>query len=447
MKKQVQDQLQEILRAADAGTLDEVLYLLRSLSAPDAAQLIESAPPRLRRILWEFIDEEQDAQILQYVHEDARAELIQDLEPEQLLAAAAGLDTDDFADLLQQLPESVTREVLDAMDARDRERIERVLSYPEDTAGGIMDTDAITVRPRHSLELVLRYLRRYHELPDSTDNLIVVNTRDEYVGVLPISRLLTADPKVTVREVTDSDAPAIPADLDDSEVARIFARDDLISAAVVDEDGHVIGRITIDDVVDVILADADEQMMGRAGLDEDEDTFAPILKTTRRRAVWLGINLATAFLAASVISLFEATIAQVVALAVLMPIVASMGGIGGTQTLTLVVRGMALGHVGEANLRWLMNRELVVAALNGVIWSTFVAITAALVFSDARLGAIIAAALVLNMLVAALTGTLLPSLLTRMGIDPAIAGGVVLTTVTDVTGFFVFLGLATLVYL
>jgi magnesium transporter len=447
MKQQMQDQLQEILRAADAGTLDEVLYLLRSLSAPDAAQLIESAPPRLRRILWELVDEEQDAQVLQYVHEDARAELLADLEPDQLLAAAAGLDTDDFADLLQQLPEPVTRELLDAMDARDRERLERVLSYPEDTAGGIMNTDAITVRPRHSLALVLRYLRRYHDLPEATDQLIVVNTRDEYVGVLPVGRLLTADPSVTVREVMDSDVDAIPAGTDDAEVGRIFARDDLVSAPVVDEDGHVIGRITVDDVIDVILADADEQLMGRAGLDEDEDTFAPILKTTRRRAVWLGINLATAFLAAAVISLFEETIATVVALAVLMPIVASMGGIGGTQTLTLVVRGMALGHIGAANLRWLMNRELMVAALNGVLWSTLVAITAAIVFQDAKLGGIIAAALVLNMLVAALTGTILPGLLTRLGIDPAIAGGVVLTTVTDVTGFFVFLGLATLVYL
>ncbi|HSG87710.1 MAG TPA: magnesium transporter [Pseudomonadales bacterium] len=446
MSLEVQDQLQSILRAADAGTLDDVLYLLRSLSDADSARLIESAPPRLRRILWELLDAEQAPSVLQYIHEDARSELIQELEPEQLLAAAEGLETDDFADILQQLPEEVSRELLDAMDARDRERLERVLSYPEDTAGGIMNTDAITVRPRHSLELVLRYLRRYTRLPGATDLLIVVNTDYEYVGTLPLDRLLTSDPALTVREVMDTHVPAIPVAMADSEVADIFAREDLVSAAVVDDEDRVVGRITIDDVVDVIIEDANIQFMGRAGLMEDEDTFAPILRTTRRRAVWLGINLATAFLAAAVINLFQDTIAKVVALAILMPIVASMGGIAGTQTLTLVVRGMALGHVGAANLGWLMNRELVVGLINGVLWASLVAVCAALVFQDPLLGAIIAAALVINMLVAAVAGALLPSTLERMHIDPAIAGGVVLTTITDVTGFFCFLGLAALAY-
>ena len=446
MSADIQDRLQAILRAADAGTLDDVLHLLTSLSDPDTARLIESAPPRLRRILWELLGEDRAPGVLRHVHEDARDELLREMEPEQLLSAAEGLDTDDFADILQQLPEDVTRRLLDLMDSRDRERIERVLPYDEDTAGGIMNTDVITVRPRHSVELVLRYLRRYTRLPDTTDQLIVANSQGEYVGVLPLDRLLTSERSMTVREVMDTRLPAIPAQTPDAEVARTFARDDLVSAPVIDEAGRVIGRITVDDVIDVILEDADELFMGRAGLDEDEDTFAPIMKTARRRAVWLGINLITAFLAAAVINLFEETIAQVVALAVLMPVVASMGGIAGTQTLTLVVRGMALGHVGVANLRWLLNRELAVGLINGALWALLVAAGALLAFDDLRLGGIIAAALVLNLFIAAFAGATLPLFLKRLGIDPAIAGGVVLTTITDVAGFFSFLGLATLVY-
>jgi len=445
MKEQLQDQLQEIIRAYDEGTLDEILYLLRSLSPQETAHLLESSPPKLRRMLWGLTDEERENQALQYLGEVTRAEFLEEMDPEQLVAAAEGLDTDDVADILQQLPEALTREVLDAMDARDRERIEQVLPYPEDTAGGLMNTDVITVRPRHTLELVLRYLRRYEQLPEATDNLVVVNEREEYVGLLAVTRLLTTDARVTVREVMDTEQEAIPANMADSEVAKIFAREDLISAAVVDGEGRVLGRITVDDVVDVIIEDADQQIMGMAGLEEDEDTFAPVMRTARRRAVWLGINLVTAFLAAAVINVFEETI-KVVALAVLMPIVASMGGIAGTQTLTLVVRGMALGHVGGANLWWLLNRELLVGLANGALWALVVAAGATLAFGDPMLGAIIAAALVINIAVAALAGAMLPSLLERIHIDPAIAGGVVLTTITDVVGFFSFLGLAAWLY-
>jgi magnesium transporter len=289
-------------------------------------------------------------------------------------------------------------------------------------------------------------LRLRKDLPDSTDALIVVNSRDEFVGMLPFSKLLTSDPTVTVREVMDTETPALPVDLQDTDVARIFSERDLISAAVVDERGVLLGRITIDDVVDVILEDADEAVLTRAGLDVDEDTFAPISKSVKRRAVWLGINLITAFIAAAVINLFEETIVKVVALAVLMPIVASMGGIAGTQTLTLVIRGEALGQVGSSNLLLLLNREFLIAALNGLLWATLVAITAAIAFQDIYLGLVIAAAMVITILVAAISGSLLPSILRRLNIDPAIARGVVLTTITDVTGFFVFLGLASLVY-
>ena len=443
---QPHDTLAEVIRAYGAGTADETKVLLASLRPPDVANLLESIPTKMRSVIWQILEEDARNQTLQHLGEDIRAEFLQDMDTAQLVAAAGDLDTDDFADILQQLPQTITDQVLGALDARDRARVEAVLSYDEESAGGLMNTDMITVRPRHALELVFRYLRVHKDLPESTDALIVVNSRDEYVGMLPFAKLLTSDPTVTVREIMDSEAPSIEVNTPDTEVARIFSERDLISAAVVDESGHLLGRITIDDVVDVIIEDADEAVLARAGLDVDEDTFAPIQRSVRRRAVWLGINLITAFIAAAVINLFEETIEKVVALAVLMPIVASMGGIAGTQTLTLVIRGQALGHVGRANLMWLLNREFIVAVLNGVLWATIVAITAALAFQDISLGLVIATAMVITIVVAAVSGSLLPMILRHLQIDPAIAGGVVLTTITDVTGFFVFLGLATLVY-
>ena len=356
------------------------------------------------------------------------------------------MNTDDFADILQQLPKTISEQVLASLDSRDRARVEAVLSFPEDSAGGLMDTDTITVRPRHTLVLVLRYLRLRKELPPGTDALIVVNSDDQYLGMLPLAKVLTSDPSVTVREIMDSDVPAMHVAQPDTEIAHMFSDRDLISAAVVDDGGHLLGRITIDDVVDVIIEDAEEAVLGPAGLDVDEDTFAPVHRTVGRRATWLGINLLTAFAAAAVINVFEETIVKVVALAVLMPIVASMGGIAGTQTLTLVIRGQALGQLNRRNILWMLNREFLIAALNGLLWATLVAITAAILFDDHLLGWVIATAMMITILVAAIAGSLLPGLLRSLGIDPAIAGGVVLTTITDVVGFFVFLGLASLVY-
>ena len=273
-----------------------------------------------------------------------------------------------------------------------------------------------------------------------------VNSRDEYVGVLPLAKLLTADPSVTVREIMDSEAPAILVDEPDTAVARKFSERDLISAPVVDAEGFLLGRITIDDVVDVILEDAEEALLAPAGLDVDEDTFAPVKKTMRRRALWLGINLMTALMAAAVIHVFEETIIKVVALAVLMPVIASMGGIAGTQTLTLVIRGQATGQIGRKNIFWMLSREFNIAVLNGLLWGSAVALGAAWIFSDPLLGAVIAIAMLTTIIVAAVTGSLLPGFLRKLKIDPAIAGGVVLTTVTDVTGFFIFLGLASWMY-
>jgi magnesium transporter len=446
MARSFQDRLDEVIESFGSGSLEETRYLLEALRPQELANLLTSTPPKARWVLWELLDEDQKKQALQYLGEDVRGRFLESMDTAQLVAVADELDTDDFADILHELPETLSEEVLAAMDAKDRARVEAVLSYPDDSAGGLMNTDTITVQPRHAVELVLRYLRLRKDLPDPMDSLIVVNKQDEYLGVLPVSRLLTADVSVTVREIMDSEATAIPVDMSDSELARIFRDEDLVSAPVIDAEGRVVGRITIDDVVDVIVADAEEALLAPAGLDMDEDTFAPIFLTARRRAIWLGINLATAFLAAAVINIFEETIAKVVALAVLMPIVASMGGIAGTQTLTLVIRGMALGQIGRANLRYLLNREFVVACLNGMLLAGVVAVAAAVAFQDLMLGGVIALAMIINLVTAAISGSLLPSILRHMKIDPALAGGVILTTITDVTGFFVFLGLATLVY-
>ncbi len=441
-----QERFSEVIRAYGAGALGDTRYLLASLRPQEVANLLESTPPKVRLVLWDLMDEDTENQVLQYLSEDIRSEFLESMNTAQLVAAVDDLDTDDLADLLQEFPDAIAQQVLASMSQNDRARVEAVLSYPEDSAGGLMNTDPITVRPRHALDIVLRYLRLRKDLPETTDALVVVNSRDEYVGMLPIAKILTSDPSVTVREVMDPEAKALSVDMSDTDVARLFSEEDLVSAPVVDQDGKLVGRITIDDVVDVIIEDADEAVLVRAGLDLDEDTFAPIAKAARRRAIWLGINLITAFLAAAVINMFEETIEKVVALAVLMPIVASMGGIAGTQTLTLVIRGIALGHIGRANLMWLLNREFVVAVLNGVFWATLVAIAAAAAFQDPILGAVIAIAMVVNILVAAVSGSLLPTILNRFSIDPAIAGGVILTTITDVTGFFVFLGLATWAY-
>ena len=443
---ELQERLSEVIHQYGQGSVAETRHLLASMRSPEIADMLESTPHNVRWVLWGLLDEEEENQVLAHLHEDVLTEFLESMNAQRLAAAADELETDDFADLLQQLPNAIADQVLGALDAQDRARVESVLSYAEDSAGGLMNTDTVTVRPRHSLEIVLRYLRLRKELPETTDALIVVNSRDEYVGMLPVAKLLTSDPTVTVREVMDTDAEAIDVATPDTDVARMFSDQDLISAPVIDEKGHLLGRITIDDVVDVIIDDADEAVLARAGLHLEDDTFAPIMKSVRSRALWLTINLMTTFLAATVINLFEETIAKVVALAVLMPIVASMGGIAGTQTLTLVIRGIALGQVGRANLMYLLNREFVVALLNGAMLAAVVAAAAALVFQDPLLGGVIALAMIINLIVAALSGSLLPSILNRLNIDPAIAGGVVLTTVTDVTGFFAFLGLATWAY-
>ena len=436
-------QIKDIL---ENGTHQDIDSLIEDLRSEDLADILESSPPAQRAELWNLFEEHHQSDIIQHVDEDIVHSLLGDKSGEEIATVLEKVDNDNSADILQQLPADLIQDALDAMDAQDRARVEQLLSYPEDTAGGMMDTDTISVRPDITLDVVFRYLRRHPDLPPMTDSVYVVNASDEFIGVLPLSTLLVSDPSLTVREMMLTEAEVLGAEMSEHDVAATFERYDLVSAPVVDEYNKLVGRITIDDVVDVIIDEAEHSILGMAGLTEDADTFAPIWRTARSRAIWLGANLITAFIAAGVIDLFTETIEKVVALAVLMPIVASMGGVAGSQTLTLVIRNMAQDGLFEDNLAWLTRREVAVGLINGCLWALIVAVATSLVFQDTQLGLIIAAALVINLFVAALSGALLPSILRSMGIDPAIAGTVVLTTITDVVGFLSFLGLATIFY-
>ncbi len=442
------DQHQENLRrlndALEREAISEVYALVRELHPADVALLLESLPEGQRDIVWSQLDPASVAGVLSEADDAVRASHMRQMAPQALAAVAQELDPDDAADILQDLPEPVADEVLQAMDEQHRERLESVLAYPEDTAGGLMNVDVLTVRADVSLETVLRYLRRRAEIPEKTNRLFVVDREDAYVGMLRLADLLISDPEDTVKSHIIEERDEISATMASHEVARFFEQRNLISAPVVDEAGKLIGRITIDDVVDVIRDEGDHALMRMAGLDEEDDIFAPVFVTSRRRMLWLGVNLATALLAAWVIGLFEATIEKVVALAVLMPVVASMGGIAGSQTLTIVIRGMALGQVGQSNAGWLLNREIMVGFINSLLWALVVALVATYWFGWPALGVIVAIALVINLVIAAIAGTVLPLIMRRLLIDPALAGGVVLTTITDVVGFVTFLGLGAL---
>lgn len=441
------DRVLELNQAIDSGSLNQVRQMLKALPTAGVAHLLESSPPKTRAVLWKLIDKDAEGEVIQYLNEDLQNEFLSELNAEQVVELTEGLETDDLADIIQQLPQQVAGQVLRAMGRQDRHRVESILSYDEDTAGGLMNTDTITIRPRHTVELVLRYLRRHESLPEMTDNIHVVNRDDEFLGILSLRKLLVSDPNISVREVMSADIDAIPVDMEATKVAQLFEQHDWVSAPVVDQDGKLLGRITIDDIVDVIRDSTEHSLMSMAGLDEEDDTFAPVIKTARRRALWLGVNLMTAVIASGVIYIFQDTLDQVVYLAVLMPIVANMGGVAGTQTLTLVVRSLALGHISPANSRWLLIRELGVAFLNGLLWALVIAVITYAWYEDLQLSLIIAAAMLINLVVAALAGAYLPLFLNRINIDPALAGTVALTTITDSIGFFAFLGLAQLFYL
>ncbi len=438
-------QLRLLSDALDSGRLGPVRRLVNTLSPAEIGNLLESLPPGKRTVVWGLVDPEDDGEVLVHVGDEVREGLLAEMDPDEIIAAVEDLDIDDLADLVEDLPDTVIDEVLKSMDRDNRERLEQALSYPEDTAGRLMNPDVVTVRTDTTVDVVLRYLRLRGELPEHTDHLYVVSRRHQYLGRIALQVLLTHEANTPVNQLIDDTQPAIDVDESAGSVARQFSDHDWISAPVVDDANVLLGRITIDDVVDIIRDQAEHQALGAAGLDEDEDLFSPVPRAARRRAIWLGINLATAFLASWVIGRFEGTLERIVALAVLMPVVASMGGVAGTQTLTLMVRGLALGQVGRGNLRALLVKEGSVGLLNGLAWSLVVGVVAALWFRDLPLGGVIAAAMMINLVVAALAGVLVPLMLRRMNVDPALAGGVVLTTVTDVIGFLSFLGLATLV--
>ncbi len=437
--------LQFLRTALDSGALRPVARMMQSLHPAEIAHLLESIPPTERALVWKLVDADDQGEVLVDVNDEVRTGLIEQTGDEELVAAADTMDLDDLADIIGDLPETVTQQLLRSMDKQNRARLETVMAYPEDTAGGLMDPDTIQVRPDVTVEVIQRYLRLRGDIPEGTNGLFVVNRFGEYLGFLYITDLLTGEADAIGAELMDTEIPSIPADAFETEVAKTFEDHDLLTAAVVDNRNRVLGRITVDDVVDVIRDAADHSLLSMAGLDEEEDMFAPVVKSFRRRTLWLGINLATAFIAAWVVGLFQATIDKVVALAVLMPVVASMGGIAGSQTLTLMIRGLALGQVERSNARWLMTREVAVGILNGIGWALVIAVIATLWFKSWQIGTVIALAVTINLLFAALSGVAIPLILKHFSIDPAIAGSVVLTTITDVVGFAAFLGLATLV--
>lgn len=440
-------QLRLLSDALDSGRLGPVRRLVNTLSPAEIGNLLESLPHGKRVVVWGLVDPEDDGEVLVHVGDEVRESLLADMDTDEIVAAVEDLDIDDLADLVEDLPDTVIDEVLKSMDRENRERLEQVLSYDEDTAGRLMNPDVVTVRADTTLDVVLRYLRLRGELPDHTDHLYVVSRRHQYLGRIAVQSLLTNDATTPINQLLDDEQPAIDVHESAEEVARQFSDHDWISAPVVDDNNILLGRITIDDVVDIIREQAEHQALSAAGLDEDDDMFSPVPRAFRRRVTWLGINLATAFLASSVVGRFEGTIEKLVALAVLMPIVAGMGGNAGTQVLALMVRGLALGQVGASNVMVLLWKELRVALLNGITLGLVLGIVVWLWFRDPALSVVIGSALTINLLFAASAGVLVPLTLKRLGFDPALAGGVILTTVTDTMGFLVFLGLATLVLL
>jgi magnesium transporter len=446
-RKHTQANLQLLREQLDSGGLRSARQMIQGLHPAEVAHLLESVPLHERAVLWEMVDPDDEGDILVEVVDEVRDGLIKGMATEELIAATDGMELDDLADLLVDLPEAVTQQVLQSLDGQDRERLRQVLAYDEDCAGGLMNIDVVTVRPDVSLEVVTRYLRARGEMPDGTDSIFVVNRHDKYLGSLYLSRLLTADLDTPVSDVMSSDILPIPAHTPSAEVVWEFEHRDLLSAAVVNEDYRVVGRITVDDVVDEIRDEAEHSLMSAAGLDEEDDMFAPVVKSATRRALWLGVNLCTAFLAAAVVDIFQTTLDKIVLLAVLMPVVPSMGGVAGSQSLTIITRAIALGQIDRSNARRILRKELLVGILNGVGWAVVVSVATYLWFGDWLIGGVVGAAMFINMFVAALAGFVIPLTLKRLNIDPALAGGVVLTTITDVIGYMAFLGLGAAVLL
>lgn len=436
-------QLKQVTKSLNSGQFVQVRRMLAKTAPCDTALLLESSPHKIRSLLWQLVDPDVQGDVLEELSEDVRLGIIAQMEPEHIAAATEDMDHDDLGEVLRSLPDTVYKNVVSAMDIRDRERVTQALSYQERSAGALMNTDTVTIRPDVTLDVVLRYIRLRGALPEGTDDLYVVDKHNCFIGALSLSTLLTNPPEKIVRDLMDEDCESIPISMDESEVAQLFERHNWISAPVVDDNAQLLGRVTIDDIVDVIREDAEHSLLSLAGLDDEEDTFAPILKSSKKRSVWLGVNLLTALAAAFVASFFESTLDILPILAVLNGIVPSMGGVAGSQSLTLVIRGIAVGHINQTNQHFLMMKELAIGALNGILWSLLIAGVIALWQWDFMLGGVLAFAMFMNLVVAGVAGASIPIILKKMNIDPALAGSVVLTTVTDIVGIFAFLGTAT----
>ena len=434
--------LKIILDDSSDLSLNQLRDLLNNMSSSEIAHALESSPPKQRKLLFSLLETNEEGDVLADLGEEIQQDLVSNISNEELTEAVKELELDEIVDILQNLPEERMKTVLSKMSLRDRNRIELGLIYPDNTAGGLLNTDVISVRPSHTMDVVITYLRDQDVLPENTDKIFVVTTDDQYIGEISISKIITSALNLTVEEVMEKGVDPILVNQDDREVATIFERNDLISSAVINDSGELLGRITIDDVVDVIREDADQNFLGMAGV--AEDTFAPPGRAAKSRVFWLSMNLMTAFIASMTINVFQDVLNQIVYLAVLMPIVASMGGVAATQTLTIVLRGLTLEQINSSNIRWLFKRELAVSILNGLVLSILVGFVTYFWFEDLVLSLLISCALIINLICSVIAGVFVPLILRRLNQDPAIAGSVVVTTVTDVVGFLSFLGLASI---
>ena len=437
--------LSTIINDLEKDKATNIKNTLSSLNPSEIARLLESLTQRERNVLWQMVDQEDEGEILKELIEEVRQNLISQMNASELIAATQDMELDDLADILSDLPNQITDQVIKALDKQDQNRLESVISYDENTAGGLTNPKIISIRRGVNIDGLMKYLRNMHALPENTNYIYVINRDNQYIGAVKLVDLFTQSKEMPIEEIMDSNVKAIHADVLAEEVAIEFQDLDLISAPVTDSNNRLLGQITIDDVVDVIQDQVNSEMFNMAGLDDEDDMFAPIFISSKRRAVWLGANLVAAFIVATAVSLFQETLDQIVILAVLMPIVASMGGVAGNQTLILVIRGIAMGKIQKSNAIKLLNKEALVALLNGFIWSIVVSIFAVILFNTKwEIGIIVGLSMLINIIASAIAGVSIPFFLKRIGIDPALAGGVMMTTLTDVLGFITFLGLATL---
>ena len=424
--------------------LAELQKKLEALHPADVAYILEALPLDQRLVVWDLVKAERDGEILLEVSDAVRQSLIADMDSEELLAAAEQLDTDEIADLAPDLPNDVFQELLESLDGQNRARLQSALSYPDDAVGALMDFDFVTIREDITLEVVLRYLRRLGKLPEQTDKLFVVDRDDTFRGVLSLKRLLLNDSEAVVSSIMADDAVLFHPEDQASEAASAFERYNLVTAPVVDAHQRLVGRLTVDEVMDFLRAESESEMLSMAGLREEEDMFASVWKSVQNRWMWLATNLVTAFIASRVIGMFEGSIEKIVALAALMPIVAGIGGNSGNQTITMIVRGLALGQVNAHNMKGLFYKEVGVSLLNGLLWGSVLGLLAYLLYHNVKLAFVMTGAMTLNLLLAATMGVVIPTLMMRFGRDPAVGSSVLITAVTDSGGFFIFLGLATL---